>query len=110
MTPAMLAAELSAAGARALPKLVDALNKAGADTQADAKTLAPVDTGNLRATITRTPASGVLPSTEVGAEANYGIFVEMGTSRMAPQPYLAPAADRHSEALVQAVQQINPLT
>lgn len=72
--------------------------KTAADITRDAKTLAPVDTGNLRASIGSTIRGdgrmGVVRA-EIGPTASYGIYVEMGTSRMAAQPFLRPATDRN---------------
>lgn len=62
------------------------------------KLRAPVDTGNLRNSIS-TSLTGVGSTAtgpiigEVGPEASYGGFVEFGTWKMAPQPYLGPAFD-----------------
>jgi HK97 gp10 family phage protein len=51
------------------------------------RSFAPVDTGELRASI-RVTGDGV----EVGA--SYGVYVEFGTSDTAPQPFVAPAVNR----------------
>lgn len=74
------------------------------EVEAIAKRKAPVDTGALRASIyTRTagggeesPGAQALPAPErgvahVGPSVEYGVYQELGTSDMAPQPYLAPA-------------------
>lgn len=71
--------------------------------EGDAKVLAPVDTGNLVNSIS-TSIDGM--SAEVGPTAEYGIWVELGTSRMAGQPYMAPAADRRIPEYVSALAQI----
>lgn len=75
-----------------------ATRKTGASIERDAKILAPVDTGNLRASI-GTEVSGDgrrgVMTVSVGPTAAYGAYVEHGTSRMAAQPYLAPATQRH---------------
>ena len=75
----------------------------------DARTLAPVDTGNLRSSIGVTADTGwrgeVLTAT-VGPTAHYGRYVEEGTSRMGPQPYMMPAADRHEPLFVAAIQSL----
>jgi hypothetical protein len=91
----------------------------------DAKMRAPVDTGALRAsiyTVTHgtsgysrgirsvarrrgksaqapsigSPASPLEAIVAVGV--NYGIYVELGTHKMAAQPYLIPAAEAHRKA------------
>lgn len=51
----------------------------------DAKRYAPVDTGRLRESIHEEGDEEIV----VGAE--YGVYVEMGTRDMAPQPYMRPA-------------------
>ena len=75
-----------------------ATRKTGADITRDAKTLAPVDTGNLRASIGMETAgdgrAGVM-TVAIGPTASYGIHVEYGTSRAAAQPFLWPATERH---------------
>jgi len=84
-------ADLGRLSARAIPVASKAIAKTTLDIEADAKTLAPVDTGNLRGSI----SSDIKTlSSEVGPTADYGRYVEEGTSRMAPQPYMGPAADR----------------
>jgi HK97 gp10 family phage protein len=86
------------------------VRKTAHDITADAKTLAPVDTGNLKNSIgfsdlRKVGRSGSLV-VEIGPSANYGLFVEMGTSRMAAQPYMGPAADRRIPAFEQAMAQL----
>ena len=65
-----------------------------------AKVLCPVDTGNLVGSIS-TDIDG--HTAEIGPTAEYGIYVELGTSRMAGQPFMAPAADRHIPEYVDAL-------
>ena len=64
-------------------------------TEALAKQFAPVDTGYLRSSITSefSSTAGRTYSGEVTVGAHYAGYVEYGTSRMAPQPYLNPAVD-----------------
>jgi len=66
-----------------------------------ARALTPVDTGNLRSSIGYTTVlekDGELTTTPkkmvgyVGTPVSYGIYQEFGTRRMAPQPFLRPAA------------------
>lgn len=54
----------------------------------DAKIACPVDTGNLRASITTTQGD---MEAEVGTNVEYAEYVEMGTSKKAARPYLYPA-------------------
>ncbi len=86
-----------------------AVKKTAKDIEATAKTLAPVDTGNLRSSIKTSDLRGVTqgsPGAEVRASANYAIYQELGTSRMAPQPFMSPAADKHGPAFEQAMAQL----
>lgn len=74
----------------------------------DAKIMAPVDTGNLRNSISTTLAGdgrGARMTAEIGPTASYGIYQELGTSRMAAHPFLFPAADRHEPAFIAAMAQ-----
>lgn len=64
-----------------------------------AKILAPVDTGHLKGSISSSfNGDGRSGSMEgaVTAAARYSGYVEHGTSRMAPQPFMAPALAIHS--------------
>lgn len=67
-------------------------------TQAEAQSLAPVDTGALKASILAVILSPL--SAAVRAAMYYAIYVEMGTRKMAAQPYLRPALEREAPRLV----------
>lgn len=88
-------------GPRALGQLArTAVRKTAKDVQRSARQAAPVDTGNLKGSITTSDlramgTSGAIEA-EVVATANYSAFVEFGTSRMAAQPYMGPAVDKHA--------------
>lgn len=100
-----LAFDLAAAPARVAVKTGRAIAKTAHDIEADAKAIVPVDTGFLKNSISTDVHRDSL-SAEIGPTANYGRFVEEGTSRMGPQPYMRPAYDRRKEGLVQAIEQI----
>jgi HK97 gp10 family phage protein len=67
-----------------------------------------IDTGVLRASImseVKTKGLGVIgmvgpdvehiaSKAEVGTDVNYGLYLELGTSRMQPRPFLRPALSR----------------
>lgn len=95
-----LQTDLEGLSARAVPTASRAVAKVALDIEASAKLFAPVDTGNLRNSISTD--HGVL-SAEIGPTAEYGAYVEEGTSRMAPQPYMGPAADRNFPRLEAAL-------
>jgi HK97 gp10 family phage protein len=75
-----------------------AVRKTLFDIEADAKQLAPVDTGNLRNSISTEVNRGGLGG-EVGPTAEYGIYQEYGTSTQSGTPYMGPAFDRRAPAL-----------
>lgn len=71
-----------------------------ADVKALARQLVPVRTGHLRSSIYAKISEWVA---EVGAEATYGLFVELGTRYMRARPYLYPAIQRHLPRLEQII-------
>ena len=102
-----LAVDLGEVGKDALPLVRLVVQKTAADIKADAQTFAPVDTGNLKSSIsyeTRELSGSVVG--EVGPTAAYGAYVEFGTSVHAPQAYMGPAFDRRAPFLEQALSQI----
>ena len=102
-----LAHDLAAVPVTVLPKARQAMRKALADIQAGAQNRVPVDTGFLRSSIsTSTQGNGHFGSGEVGPTANYGGYVENGTSRQRPQPYLRPATDAVLPGYHAALEQI----
>lgn len=100
-----LAADLQATGVRAGVLANKLVRKTAYDIERDAKTFAPVDTGNLRSSIGSTFELGGLAAA-VSATANYAHFVEFGTSKMAPHAFMGPALDRNTPAFVKGVEQI----
>ena len=99
------AARLEGLAETLVPRASAVVRKVAFDTEADAKTLAPVDTGNLRNSIT-TAVTGDGLTAAVVATASYAPFVELGTSRMAPQPFMGPATDRNKQAFYDAMAQL----
>lgn len=68
------------------------LQRLGIKVQNEARRLAPVDTGRLRASIIAvdgTDSRG--PFVKVGTNVAYAPFVEYGTSKSPAQPYMRPA-------------------
>lgn len=71
-----------------------ALEAIGLQAEGYAKKLCPVDTGNLRNSISHATDQD---SAYVGTNVEYAPYVELGTKRMEPRPYLKPAATEHSD-------------
>ena len=100
-----LAADLGKAGYDATRKAQQVVRKSALDVQTVAAEKAPVDTGFLKASIGVDMAGDDLTAI-IGPSASYGRFVEEGTSRMAPQPYMSPALDAVTPGFVAAMEQL----
>lgn len=98
-----LAADLGKASFAATRKASLVVAKSAHDVERIAKTRAPVDTGALRNSISATVHT---LSAEVGPTVNYAPYLEFGTSRMAPQPFMGPAADATEPGFVAAMEQL----
>ena len=73
-----------------------AIKKACVIVQGSAKGYSPVKTGALKGSITIETINE--HSAKVGPAMDpYDIYVEMGTRKMAAQPYMRPAADKNRE-------------
>ena len=82
------------------------LRRAALAIEADAKALAPVDTGALRASISSSftgDGRGGAMTAEVGPTVEYGVYLEYGTSVMGAQPFMGPAFDRQIGSYTAAV-------
>ena len=76
--------------------IAKALTMIGQQAEGYAKMMCPVDTGRLRNSITNaidTEENAVY----IGTNVEYGPYVELGTSRRQPHPYLKPAAADHAD-------------
>lgn len=73
-----------------------ALEQIGMAAEGYAKDLCPVDTGNLRNSITHVvdESNGAV---YIGTNVEYAPYVELGTVKQAAQPYLKPAATEHGQ-------------
>ena len=76
-----------------------ALNRAmeavGVTAEGYAKEEAPVDTGELRNSISHATMDN--HAVAIGTNVEYGIYQEMGTYKMAPHPFIKPAVADHTE-------------
>lgn len=86
-----------------------ALRKVAHDIEADAKALAPVDTGALRSSISTSVSgdgrNGGMTA-EIGPTVEYGIYQEYGTSTQPGTPFMGPAFDRRIPGFTEAIAQI----
>lgn len=81
----------------ALPKQIEqALIAIGLNAESHAKEECPVDTGRLRNSITHEVDMSEQAAI-IGSNVEYAAYVELGTSKQKPQPYLRPAAENHAD-------------
>lgn len=73
-----------------------AMEAVGMEAEGDVKEITPVDTGNLRNSITH-QYSKKEQAEYIGTAVEYAPYVELGTSRMTAQPYLKPALTNNLE-------------
>lgn len=76
--------------------LLRGLETCGLVAEGYAKKLAPVDTGNLRNSITHTVDEDE-PAAYIGSNVEYASYVCLGTIHMNAQPFLKPAVEDHKE-------------
>lgn len=104
-----LAVSLESAAGTVGARASQVVRKTAHDIEAQGKQFAPVDTGNLRnsigSTVTGDGRFGIIEA-EIGPTANYGAYVEFGTSRHGPAAYMGPALDRHTPGFVAALEQL----
>ena len=82
----------------ALPGAIErALETCGLAAEGYAKRLCPVDTGNLRNSISHATEENV---EYIGTNVEYAPYVEMGTTRTRAQPYLKPALVNNANVLL----------
>lgn len=70
-----------------------ALEAIGLTAEGYAKKECPVDTGRLRASISHAKDDD---AAYIGTNVEYAPYIELGTSRRKPRPYLRPAAENHA--------------
>jgi HK97 gp10 family phage protein len=73
-----------------------------ADVKAEAMRKVPVKTGHLRSSIYAKVSGWVV---QIGAEAAYALFVELGTRKMQARPYLYPAIKEYLPQLEQMIRE-----
>lgn len=98
-------ASLHRAGGAVGAKGARVVRAAAHRVEATAKLFCPVDTGHLRGSIgVGMGGDGRFGALEavIGTSVSYSIFVEHGTSRMAPQAFMGPALDRVAPSFIAA--------
>lgn len=90
--------------AQARAKASQVVRKAAADVQAHAKMFAPVDTGNLRQSITARSVDDL--TSEIISGADYAIYQEYGTRFQPGTAHMRPALERVEPSFVAAMEQI----
>ena len=79
----------------AIERALEAIGNSAVDHATDYITeQGAVDTGRLRNSIAHKEDDEAV---YLGTNVEYAPYVELGTSRMAPRPYLRPAAENHTE-------------
>lgn len=81
--------------------LESALETVGLVAEGYAKLDCPVDTGNLRNSITHVVDDD---SVYIGTNVEYAPAVELGTHKQKAQPFLRPAADHHASEYRQIIE------
>jgi HK97 gp10 family phage protein len=74
-----------------------ALEAAGIFIEGEAVVRCPVDTGNLRSSLTHRVKGNEV---QVGTNVEYAAHVEMGTEKAKAQPYLRPAVDENKNKIL----------
>lgn len=76
--------------------IAKALTMIGLKAEGNAKKACPVDTGRLRNSITNA-VDVQEKAVYIGTNVEHAPYVELGTRRQDPHPYLRPAASEHGE-------------
>lgn len=102
-----LSVRVRAIGAALSGPVLEAAAQVGAEVLlGESRRIVPVDTGNLRASLTQettesTPSRATV-AVGYGKQAPYGRYVELGTYRMRAQPFLRPPITTHGAQAVSA--------
>lgn len=96
-----LATDLNGAGRRAESRCKTIVKRTGNAVVREAQKVVPVDTGALKNSL-HVDVSPDSLGFEAGSQLGYSGWVEFGTTRMAPQPYLVPSFEAQVAAAMPA--------
>lgn len=99
-----LARDFKRGAASIEPKFLAIVKKATFDTERDGRAFTPVDTGNLKNSWV-TEVRGL--SGETGPTAEYADYVNSGTSRQAPNPFVDRAFDKNVGSFLDAIEKVS---
>lgn len=85
-------------------RMLDKLELIGEFVEGEAKNRCPVDTGNLRNSITHEVDESEI-SVKIGTNVEYAPYVELGTVKMNAQPYLRTAVIENKTRIIDFVRQ-----
>ena len=88
------------------PKAAKIVKTYGNMMTSTAITLAPVDTGNLINTISSNSQMVDELTYRIQDATEYGIFQEIGTSKMAAQPFIVPAVENWRDKFLKAFSEL----
>ena len=100
---ASLAADLGGAAPRAVVAAKTVVAKTAFDLVALAQGRVPVDTGETKNSI---GADIVGLTAVIGPTTYYAPFLEYGTYKMPPRPFMGPAADQVEPGFIEAMRQL----
>lgn len=92
--------------AEAKPKAANIVKQYGFMISSDAIKRAPVDTGYLINTISSNSQMVGEITFRVQDATEYGIFQELGTSKMAARPFLRPALEKYRDKFIKAFSEL----
>lgn len=104
-----LGADMQNAGRTRIPDLArKVVRKSVLDVERDGRAETPVETGNLQGSWSSSFAgsNATLAQGETGPTADYAEYVNDGTSRQPPNPFVWRALDRNTPAFIAAVEQM----
>ncbi len=106
-TPEAFAAHLRQHGQDVIRAAGVIIGEVGQEIAQVASELAPYDTGELGWSIHSTTTGSVNPKATIESSTDYGGYVEFGTSKQSPQPYMNPALDERAPSAERRLAQLS---